>query len=210
MADRVCTIALLHCSYSTVSLQRSACTFASLYPPVSPVSFILPLTCTAGGFKTQEEYGGQQSRVDLTPAETALVLRVLDAAAAAVQRSKVGGDAAAPAARPGDLFPIARVDFLRAPPSLRAEAFGSDAASVGDDGGADLLLLELEVIEPCLFFGVDAMGQGGRGTANAAAAAAVATAGSDASAAAATASAAASKSAEALAAAIAGRLATCA
>lgn len=146
-------------------------------------------------------------------------MRVLEASAAAVQRSKAsaalagsadGGAAAVPApveavkVRPGDLFPIARVDFLRAPPSLRSEAFGVDAASVGDDGGAHLLLLELEVIEPCLFFGVDALGQGGPGTANAASAAAAAGAGADAATAAA--APATSKSAEALADAIAARL----
>lgn len=179
----------------------------------SPSLLCCVLIVIAGGFKTQEEFGGQQSRVDITPAEAALVMRVLEASAAAVQRSKaaaLAGAAAAGAAsmpvevvRPGDLFPIARVDFLRAPPALRSEAFGSDAASVGDDGGADLLLLELEVIEPCLFFGVDALGQGGPGTANAAAAAAVLGAGADAAAAAAPAT---SKSAEALADAIAARL----
>jgi hypothetical protein len=57
---------------------------------------------------------------------------------------------------------IARVDFLRLTPEAYAAAFPSRApASRISPEVTPLLLLELEVIEPCLFFGVDAYGSAG-------------------------------------------------
>jgi hypothetical protein len=133
-----------------------------------------------GDFRTQGEYGGRNTAVTLPPSEVAMVRRVLDAVTAIVTRyqlpltpvtpGQVGQ--VLPAAMPPDALLFARLDFLRLTPEVRADfgegasgtvprsAAASDPRSASDSpiarlpGDADdsgLLLLEAELIEPCLF-----------------------------------------------------------
>jgi len=123
-----------------------------------------------GDFRTQEEYGGVQRKVALTPAEEALVYRVLAAAQQVVEAKQPPTSPITmgqlhtllPRKLPKGSLLIARVDFLRLTPEAYAAAFPSHApASRISPEATPLLLLELEVIEPCLFFGVDAYGAAG-------------------------------------------------
>lgn len=89
----------------------------------------------AGDFRVQEEFDAAHEAAEIDDATRALALRVVAAALAAATDEAVG---------PGEppLAPplVARVDFLR------------------DERGG-LLVLELELIEPCLMFGIDASSQ---------------------------------------------------
>jgi len=134
-----------------------------------------------GDFRTQGEYGGRNTVVALSAGEVAMVRRVLEAITSIVTRYQLPltpvtpGQAAQvlPAAMPGDALLFARLDFLRLTPEVRAD-FGAGASGTvprsatasdprsesespiarlpgaeADDSG--LLLLEAEVIEPCLY-----------------------------------------------------------
>lgn len=117
-----------------------------------------------GEYRTQEEHGGTPAGVPVTPYMRACAEGVLAAA-----RRVVGGDAGA---LPVEALPIARVDFLRVPPPAAAGGDGSGAEGAAaraasatdvDTDGSTLLLLELEVIEPCLFFSCSRRSGGGDG-----------------------------------------------
>ena len=97
----------------------------------------------AGEFKTQAEHGGVATRMHLSRSEEALVYRVLAAARTAVERD--GGGPLPPGA-----ILCARVDFLRISEEERG-LFGG-CFDAGDDH-PPLALLELELIDPSLFFG---------------------------------------------------------
>lgn len=84
-----------------------------------------------GEFRVQEEYGGVPTSVSVTQSERDAVAAVLRGAVAATGC---------------DVPLIARVDFLRVTDDVRHELRLPDTPR-------RLLLLELECIEPCLFFG---------------------------------------------------------
>jgi hypothetical protein len=105
-------------------------------------------TPAPGDFRTQEEHGGVPAGVPVTPEVRALATQVLAAAhascaawVAAGGAGLDGGGGAADAGGPlpADAILYGRLDFLRLP---------AEGGEVGR-----WALLELEVIEPCLFFG---------------------------------------------------------
>jgi hypothetical protein len=131
----------------------------------------------AGDFKTQEEYGGLQAKVQLTADEAGTVSRILTAAKSIVEKYELPSTPISPAqiqdvlphVLPADALMVARVDFLRLTPEAYEDVFEagasgtversvktSDARCEGTSPIAtvsrdSLLLLELEVIEPALF-----------------------------------------------------------
>lgn len=119
----------------------------------------------AGDFRTQKEHGGVAARYDaaLTAAEAAVVAHVLrsaaDAIAAGGADAACGADTSASQPPPPPPPPLyARLDFLRAPATAE-----EGSAGAGGGGGTDLVLLELELIEPTLYFAQSAPGDDGRG-----------------------------------------------
>lgn len=93
-----------------------------------------------GEFRTQEEHGGVPRAVPVTRAMREAAERVLAAARTCVARAN-GGRPLSP-----DALILARCDFL-----MLGAAAGADGGSDSDSEGT-LALLELEAVEPCMFF----------------------------------------------------------
>lgn len=129
-----------------------------------------------GDYRTQEEHGGVPSLITLSPAEVGLVQHALATMLHCVEAveppldvpfSPAHFDTVLPMALPQDALMIARADFLRLDEATYAAAFcePDPVAAEGhpgvvsavprpDPAAHPLLLLEMEVIEPCLFMGL--------------------------------------------------------
>ena len=124
------------------------------------ITHALVKTPRRGDFRTQEEHGGVPRGVPVTPQMRAAVDAALAAAVACV-----------PLRAPSELL-LARLDFLWADGEDGGEQGGAEAAAVaaaaaaaaasaqqqqqqqqpGVEAAAPLVLLELEALEPCMYF----------------------------------------------------------
>ena len=109
------------------------------------ISHALVKTPLPGEYRTQEEHGGVPTRVEVSQQMRAAVQAVLAAAKACVEEADPSRGPL-----PDDAFLLARCDFLRVP---KAGLHVDSSSTPVNEGNSDLVLLELEVIEPCMFFG---------------------------------------------------------
>lgn len=115
-----------------------------------------------GDFRCQEEYKAIAMRQEITAPVQKLVERVLEGALAAVEKLQPPLDtpsspSAAPTILPSPLPPtpllFARCDFLPITPYLHERVFGKGyEGRVPCQSRTPLLMLEVELIEPALFF----------------------------------------------------------
>ena len=119
-----------------------------------------------GDYRCQEEFEAVTKGRELTPQLRQLASRVLEGALAVVEKTQPPLDsstspssalstaASLPCPLPPDSLLLARIDFLPLTPALHARAFGKGfkGRRVPLQGRTPLLILEVELIEPALFF----------------------------------------------------------
>ncbi|RYG55785.1 hypothetical protein EON66_04455 [archaeon] len=135
-----------------------------------------------GDFRVQASFGGSTEAITLTAEETTFVEKILQSAKQIVEAYELPSTPLSPAQSahvlprvlPSDGLLCGRVDMLRLTPKAYADVFEDEAVGLACDSvpssdprsssdspiarvspqSSPLLLLELEVIEPCMYFRV--------------------------------------------------------